>query len=43
MMQIKSVKWDATTLAGGSAKNTSYIVIDTNDRKYSVPLDARNV
>jgi len=43
MMQVKSVKWNATTLAGGSATNTSYIVIDTDDKKYSVPLDARNV
>jgi len=43
MMQVKSVKWDATTLAGGSATNTSYIVIDTDDKQYSVPLDARNV
>ena len=43
MMQVKSVKWDATTLAGGSAKNTSYIVTDTNDKKYSVPLNTKNV
>jgi len=43
MMQVKSVKWNATTLSGGSAKNTSYIVIDTDDKKYSVPLDVRNV
>jgi len=43
MMQVKSVKWNATTLSGGSATNTSYIVIDTDDKKYSVPLDVRNV
>jgi len=43
MMQVKSVKWNATTLAGGSSKNTSYIVVDTDDKQYSVPLDTKNV